>query len=286
MNDNSMNDSLTNPPQVRPSRIQNAAKALLLIGLGLFLYSRIASGTLAFYINERFMGYTLFAFIGLIAVGLSYQVAQRKGQATTEASATSPITSSSATIDYQYHDLAPHDHSRDHRITWIGAFIVALPILLGILVPPRPLGASALENREINLDIRAGGTNLPAAVAAVSKESGTKNLMDWWQTFQHTSDLATLAGSEVQVQGFVFQDGRYGDDHFLVARFTVSCCVADASALALVVYWPDAPALENDQWVEVRGLFSPSELEGWRPPIITAETITTIPVPSQPYLYP
>ncbi|MEX1019247.1 MAG: TIGR03943 family protein [Litorilinea sp.] len=281
---------------VRPSPIQNGAKAILLIALGLFLYSRLTGGTLAFYINERFFGYTLFAFVGLIAVGLSYPLIRSHPRRKSAPNAARPQTLTPQTIDYQYHDLAPHDHSRDHRLTLVGALVIALPILLGLLVPPRPLGAAALETRELNLDLRSGGANLPAAIAAVSQDDGPRNIMDWWHTFQRTPDLTTLEGSEVNVQGFVYHDPRYGEEYFMVTRFVVSCCTADASALALLVHWPQAPALETDQWVEVRGVFTPGDLSpadlppgseaSWRPPVLTAASITPIEIPSHPYLYP
>lgn len=272
---------------VRTSPIQNGAKAILLIALGLFLYSRLAGGTLAFYINERFFGYTLFAFLGLLMVGLSYPLIRRgqRRQAGAQAAATDAAQLGSQ-IDYQYHDLAPHDHSRDHRLTLLGACIVALPIVLGIFVPPRPLGAAALETRELNLDLRAGNSALPAAIARVGQDDGPRNIMDWWHTFQRTSDLSTLQGSQVQVEGFVYHDSRYGDEYFMVTRFVVSCCTADASALALLVHWPQAQALETDQWIEVRGVFTPGDVENWRPPILTAESITPIDIPTHPYLYP
>ena len=57
-------------------KTQNAVKALLLIALALFLYTRLANGTLYFYINERFVGFTLIAVFGLLAVGLSYRFGQ------------------------------------------------------------------------------------------------------------------------------------------------------------------------------------------------------------------
>ncbi|MEZ4611868.1 MAG: hypothetical protein R2838_16770 [Caldilineaceae bacterium] len=47
-------------------------KALLLLGTAYFLFSRIAGGTLAFYINERFSAYTTLAVAGLLVVALSY----------------------------------------------------------------------------------------------------------------------------------------------------------------------------------------------------------------------
>jgi len=70
---------------LQSTKFQNALKALLLIGLGLFLYSRIANGTLYYYIAQRFALYTLIAIVGLIVVGLSYY-SETKGKHTSHMS--------------------------------------------------------------------------------------------------------------------------------------------------------------------------------------------------------
>ncbi|MEZ4657849.1 MAG: hypothetical protein R2911_09775 [Caldilineaceae bacterium] len=48
------------------------------------------------------------------------------------------------TPDHVGHDHADHDHS----LHWGGLLIVILPVALGILVPPQPLGVSALATRD------------------------------------------------------------------------------------------------------------------------------------------
>jgi uncharacterized membrane protein YcgQ (UPF0703/DUF1980 family) len=49
---------------------------------------------------------------------------------------------------------------------------------------------------------------------------------------------------------------------------------------------PESQQLTNDTWVEVTGSFVSSKLESWKLPIVTAQQVTKIDVPSQPYLYP
>ncbi|MBK8046097.1 MAG: hypothetical protein IPK16_02570 [Anaerolineales bacterium] len=63
---------------IRSERFQTAIKALLLLALALFLYTRLAGGTLFFYINQRFVVYTMLAIIGLILVAISYRPIARK----------------------------------------------------------------------------------------------------------------------------------------------------------------------------------------------------------------
>ena len=261
------------------SRIQTAFKALLLIGMGLFLYSRLANGTLFYYINERFAGFTMLAVFGLFLVGISYRFGGK--QKTDEQDGEHEVHT-----DDHHHDHHDHHHSHQHALTFGGAFLVALPILLGILVPPQPLGASALASREMNVNL--GGSAMPAAVRdAMNKASTDKNILEWLQLFQTVPNPATeFAGEEANVKGFVFRDERFGEDEFSLVRYTLSCCVADASVVALVVQSPEAATLENDQWIEVTGRFAAGEFDGTSLPILISERIVPTEVPNQPYLYP
>jgi uncharacterized repeat protein (TIGR03943 family) len=162
--------------------------------------------------------------------------------------------------------------------------LVALPVILGLVVPPRPLGAAALDNREVVLSVE--NSALPSSVQSAAKAAGERNLLDWWRSFQAAGDYGTFTNQEAKFIGFVYKDPRYGEGHFLATRFIVSCCVADAAVVGLVVRWPDAATLEDDQWVEVSGKFAPSTLESWKPPLLVAETVKVVDTPAQPYLYP
>ena len=53
-------------------RVQTTLKTVLLIGLGLFLLSRIVTGTLYYYINERFMVLVVMGIVGLFLLGFGY----------------------------------------------------------------------------------------------------------------------------------------------------------------------------------------------------------------------
>lgn len=261
-------------------KFQAPLKALLLISLALFFYSRWTNGTLYFYINQRFMGFTLVAVLGLLIVGLSYHLSVERSHEHTE---------DSPQDDGHEHGqdaVHVHTHNHTHGLSWGGALLVLLPIGLGLLVSPRPLGASALANREMNLS----QSSLPRIVGlATAKGDQDKNILDWWQSFRaspNSNSDRKIIGQAVQVSGFVFKDKAYGSDYFMVTRFVISCCVADAAPLSLVVKSSNAGALKNDQWVEVKGTFAASSLGNWPMPILNATSITPIAIPQQPYLYP
>ncbi|MEM6529198.1 MAG: TIGR03943 family protein, partial [Chloroflexota bacterium] len=71
-----------------------------------------------------------------------------------------------------------------------------------------------------------------------------------------------------------------------VARFTVSCCVADASALGLPVFADNAPDFQTGEWVQISGTVQVDEFTGEVLPIINSRSIERIELPEHPYLYP
>ncbi len=258
---------------MRRQRFQTALKALLLIGMGLFLYSRIANGSLYFYISERFASLTLLAVMGLLIVGVSYRF-------DSEDSVTHEHDDG-----HEQHTHEHDNHGHSHALSWRDALLVALPIFLGIFVPPQPLGAAALANREVS--VGTSSSAMPAAIrAAAEKPSIEKNILDWLYDFQIASSPTAFNDEEAQLIGFIFRDERFAEDEFSLARFVVGCCVADASYAGLVVRWPDATLLESDQWVDVRGTFQVGQFGENTMPILIAESVTPTTMPNQPYLYP
>jgi putative membrane protein len=245
-------------------------QALLLMGMGLFLYSRVSSGVVLFYINQRFMTLTLITAVALMVVGVSFYFRPEQPEEEGDQLASS-------------WQLAARRRIRQPVSIW-GLLIISLPIVLGLLVPPQPLGTAALANREINL------SGLGPAVAVPGSALSTippleKNVMDWLADFQRTPDPAYFNGQEVEVIGFVYRDERFTPDSFMVGRFIVSCCVADAAPIGLIVIWNEALSLTDNTWVEVYGRFEAQEFNGRLMPVLIAETVTVTTAPAQPYLY-
>lgn len=252
--------------------VERGVKTAVLLLLGIFLYTRVTSGVVSYYVNERFFTLTLVAGLGFIILGASYFRQWLGGGGSGE--------------DHEHDHDHDHEHDHDHRLSWLGVLIVLLPLLLGWLVPPRPLGATAVSNREINF-----GTEpiQPLAAPDGNEEmgliAGERNILDWLGELHRSGDPAALTGQPAHVIGFVYRDERFEADQFMVARFTVSCCVADAAPVGLIVRWPEGAELPSDQWVEVRGRFEVGVFNGRSLPILVAETITKTEQPSQPYLH-
>jgi putative membrane protein len=249
------------------------AQFILFIGLGLFLFSRLWNGTLSFYIHPRFNILTVLTAVGLIIVGIVYALHNWQTTLTGE-------------HDHDEQDLL-HDHTHDHNhtLSWVGLTILALPIILGVLVEPRPLGANALENREVDLGKIASAQAPEGSNLSVIATAGERNILDWLYLFQRSTNLTEFNGEPAHVIGFVYQNEQFGAEEFMVSRFTVSCCAADATPIGLIVQWPDTPNLVADEWVEVEGKLQVGTFDGHEMPILIAEKVTITEPPAQPYLF-
>jgi len=240
--------------------LERTLKGLVLIGLALFLSHSVINGTLLFYINRRFAWLTLVAILLLLLVAAAYRRQVPAGN---------------------HHEHGHHQHQAGDN-AWIAVALVALPLLLGLLVPPRPLGAQAVGVREVNID----GVGLSNDDAVLMRAAAQRNILDWLRAFQSAADPAAFDGQEASVIGFVFRDGAFASDQFMLSRFVVSCCVADATVVGLIVSWPGSVDLPLDTWVEVRGTFEQGQFDGEIRSILNADSVTPTLPPAQPYLYP
>lgn len=256
--------------------MKNGIKGLVMLALAYFFFSRITNGTLFFYINNRFAWLTFLAVIGFVLISIGYLQRAAPVQA---------MLPGAAGADDRDHDHDhDHHHDHDHTLTRVGLFLVLLPVILGTFIPAKPLGAVAASNREINVGRLSSA--LAPSNSQIASSAQAKNLLDWLMAFDREPNPATFSGQQADLVGFVYRDSRFAEDTFMLSRFIVSCCVADATPIGLIVRWPDAPTLADDQWVQVTGRFEPGEFAGQSMPVLVAEELQPTDMPNQPYLFP
>ena len=158
-----------------------------------------------------------------------------------------------------------------------GYLLVALPLLLGTLVPARPLGAAALTEGPAPLTA-AGGS-----AAALGDDTRAWNLYQW-ATALSTGKGGTQGGP-ADVVGFVYHNPARPLDGFYAVRYVIVHCAADSRAVGLPVVWSGGAALPADGWVRVRGVLGTATIEGKPVPAILAGTVDPVPQPINPYLY-
>jgi putative membrane protein len=239
----------------KPARYdwQTGLKTLILLGMGIYFVFLIVSGNLANYINLRFQWLTYLAAALLLALGLYNVFTLLRRQAN--------------------HGL------RHAQITPAALFVAGIPLLFA-LVPSRPLGVEAIT----------GGVSLNAVgastVAAYEKTPLERNILDWLREFATVETPAALDDQPVDVIGFVYREPGMTESQFMVARFTLSCCVADAFAIGMPVEYADSAQLKEGDWVRIQGRLQAGLFDEQPTPIIQPDSVEVVDAPETPYLYP
>ena len=235
----------------------------VLLALAAVLAVRHLDGSLGYYINLRYGWLTLVAIACLAVLAVVLLAGA----------------------------LRPGGRGAGERVPlgWLGVALLALPVALA-LVPPRPLGTDAMANRALQLASvpAAAGVSVTAA-ARFGDDTAPRTVFDWLVLFHQAdtgaADLDRFAGRAARVRGFVYRDERFPTGTFMVSRFLLSCCVADAAPIGLAVRWPDADFLDDDAWVWVSGEFAVETFLDERVPVLVAAEVTPAEQPPQPYLY-
>lgn len=248
------------------TRMYRSFQGLLLLGLCVFLASKAANGQLTWYINSRFIPLT---FFGIVFLAVLAQVIFAE------------IKRSRQHDNEEEHD---HDHEHDHAPAPINLWFMLVPLLIGVLIPARPLDSSAFATKGFNTNSPLVSADSSAQIFETDSEE--RNVLDWLKLFNYEDDTSQFVGQEASVIGFVYFDETLSENQFFVSRFVVSCCSADGFAVAMPAEWTGAATLEQDSWVLVKGSIKSVTLSGRDVPMVVAESVQAVPVPNQPYLYP
>ncbi|MCC6615485.1 MAG: TIGR03943 family protein [Anaerolineae bacterium] len=245
-------------------QLQAWIKAALLVGLGVYFIWIIVTGNVTNYINTRFAWLSYVAAAIFLVLGAWGLINAARA----------------ARHEHEHHDHE-HEHDHDHSMSWGILAVIAIPLVVGTLIPSRPLGAEAISG-----DIAMTNSAAAANVTTFTINPLDRNVLDWLRVFSSTSDYQTLNGEPASLIGFVYREASFAEDQFMIARYSISCCVADASALGIPVMWADTAALDQGQWVHVQGSFQVADFRGDELPVLQAETIELVDQPEHPYLYP
>jgi uncharacterized repeat protein (TIGR03943 family) len=193
------------------------------------------------------------------------------------------------------------------RTGWVVpvAAVLLTAATIGRLASARSSGAEPLERRELTIVVATIVpvivlTSLPPTTlgsysagtrAAVSSSrlspgdvaTGELSLVDvaaGQTTPEGERALARRAGETVRFVGFVARYGSTGADEFMLTRYVVTCCVADATVASVRVVNVTPGRFEENDWVEVTGTIYPIGREV----IVDASSIEAVQRPERPYL--
>ena len=228
------------------------AKLLILLGMGVYLAQLIISGNLSYYINQRF------AWLAYVGAGIFF-------------------TLGFVTL-WQQVKPSPHAHQH-YRIGWDILLIAAFPLLLAVLIPSRSLGIEAINS---GISLRPVGVG---SAATFARSPLDRNILDWLREFNRASP-GEFNGQPVDVVGFVYREPIHAQDEFMISRFTMSCCVADAFPIGMPARFEAADEIKPGSWQRVQGELKAANFAGELLPVIQVAALEAVDEPQQPYLYP
>ena len=187
---------------------------------------------------------------------------------------------------------------RGSELVSVALFLVPLMVLA--IVPAGTLGASAARSRGISsaalrpppVPARTFPpvTTRPSGPVAPEPQFTVLDVVYAVSSPGYAAQSGISRGGSIELVGLVVKGGPAPPDGFLLTRFLVSCCVADAVPVGVNVVGPGALDAPDDAWVVVRGTLDWEE----QPPgittkrtfgTITLESLERVPAPSDPYVY-
>jgi putative membrane protein len=171
------------------------------------------------------------------------------------------------------------DHAGASRVAWL----LVAPVLAIAIVVPRPLGAFAANRAAATLPPSARADFGPLPPPAVPGGPVDLSLKDFVGRATYGQGRS-LAGAPVRLTGFVTTDARGGG--FLLTRFIVTCCAADARPLRVAIRGLAPPWPASGTWLEITGTWRPERrtAEDQRPPVLDATALHPIAAPANSYL--
>jgi uncharacterized repeat protein (TIGR03943 family) len=186
----------------------------------------------------------------------------------------------------------------DHRgriPLWLCAATILASVAMAVVVDPKAYSMDQMRKRRA--PVLARDTELEDALAWIlgqkpapaDQDAAQRTLPQnptILQLIQHAtlSDRSKLEGQYVTVVGQCdLRDGPAGS-RFDIYRLVVTCCVADAQAVAVEVARTGSESLDDRGWVSIGGVLRFDSQIDPSMPVIHAATITKISPPTAPYL--
>jgi uncharacterized repeat protein (TIGR03943 family) len=171
-----------------------------------------------------------------------------------------------------------HEHHHSRRAPWL----VMAPLLVLLVVAPGPLGASAASRAQ--RAVEPTESTYPPVAAKV--DGAVPMTLAEYTSRAVDDDQHSLTGVPVRLVGFVAKakDGN----GFLLSRFTIFCCAADAEIQQIRVLG-DSTTLPENTWVQVTGTWPPASApaagDDTALPVLTSTSVVQVKRPHAPYEY-
>lgn len=161
--------------------------------------------------------------------------------------------------------------------------ILVLVLFAGISIPSGQISSVTANQRIGNLnDVILSDDNIVGNSFGSSSES--YDIGDWLISLSYNPDQNFYVGKKVDLIGFIFAPENLPEDVFILGRFVIRCCAADATPVGLKVEANWKEGFKRDEWVRVKGAFDVREIDGNLELIIKVDSMERTEVPERPYI--
>jgi putative membrane protein len=265
--------------QMQSLQVRRVSKVVILLGLGFYFIYMITSGSINNYINPQW------AWLCWTACGLFFLLGGVSGYALIREWQARRLVAAIALAEQTGND---HDHGHSHNghthtaVSWPVLGVLVVPLVLGMGVPSKALGSSSMSNN-------AGSAASFVEKSGVPHDDPIRwNIWDWQRTYNanvHPDDW--FNGRQADVTGFVYHPQGVEPDQFVLARYVMRHCAADAFGVGLLVRWPGGDKLPSDTWVHIGGSMLIDKFQGEETLLMVAQNLDDkIGEPDTPYIYP
>ncbi|MCD1260446.1 TIGR03943 family protein [Paenibacillus athensensis] len=309
--------------KIRSSTLHYGFRTLVLLGFAVYIVYLFKTDSLVYYIAPRMMIYAKIAAVGLYIIAvLQAYVALRSLREPVSAGCSCGHDAHDHDHDHAHgHDHEGHSHAPTGSFGKHAAAyaVFVIPLLLGFLLPTTAMSSALVAQKGINLGGPPAAVNDAGGTSSAGDWAGDEDpqLKERFKTDKYNRDFAKLgiklykqdtlelkdelfmeklqalnmfpdnfAGKPIKMLGFVYRDTGMSDTQFIVGRFAVTCCTADASTYGVVVQSSNANRFADDTWVTVSGTIGEMTYKGKKVITIQAASIEKTKPPENPYVYP
>ncbi|MED4603368.1 TIGR03943 family protein [Paenibacillus validus] len=98
--------------------------------------------------------------------------------------------------------------------------------------------------------------------------------------------LDAFIGKKMQLTGFVYRQEDMKDNQFVIGRFSIQCCSADAAPFGVLAEYDRAKTFAADTWVTVTGTLEKTKFNDVEIMVLKVEKVAKAEPAKTPYVYP
>jgi putative membrane protein len=176
----------------------------------------------------------------------------------------------------------------------LSSSILLIVAIAGLLIPPKVLTSQTAIKRGVG-DLPLT-TIQPQAFSTATKPA-ERSLIEWVRTINAYPEPDAYSGQPANVTGFVLHLPELPDNYLMLSRFVITCCAVDAYPIGIPIKLETSRnQYPVDSWLKVRGIaiaetlpvkdrVESQTITQQRSVVLEAQSIETIPTPSDPYSY-